>query len=185
VPPRKTDRLPQRDHSDGDPQAGKQAPSVKEWTVEQWKRISPLAAMGAHFSKQSSRCLEPPSGRETLKLAKALQHNCSMTNPKRSRGRPADQKKSFGQFGHRDRMICLCIEEMMRANNLPVETVLPRAIEVYQRLGILSSRGDRTTNPHRIRRAWEALQRQRAAELPEERKADNTELIRILAGTED
>jgi hypothetical protein len=76
----------------------------------------------------------------------------------------------------------------MRANNLPVETVLPRAIKAYQRLQILSPLGHPTTNPHRIRRAWEALQRQRATELAKEELAKDRmidpKLIRILAGTD-
>ena len=65
MPPRKTDRLHQLDRSDSDPLAAKQAPPVEEW-----KRRGGLAAMGAHFSKQSPSCLEPPSGPGAVKLAK-------------------------------------------------------------------------------------------------------------------
>src|SRR5262245_14476545 len=102
MPRRKTDRLHQRDHSDSDPQAGMQAPSVEEWTVEQWKRVSLLAALRAHVSKISPRCLEPPSKPETHKPAAALQHISSMPSQKRSRGRPPGSTKEFDQFGRRD-----------------------------------------------------------------------------------
>ena len=84
MPPRKTDQFPQRRHSDGDRQARKKAPSVDERTVEHWKRISPLAAMGAHFSKISACCLERPSRRKSTKRASAApkkpQHRQKLTN---------------------------------------------------------------------------------------------------------
>jgi hypothetical protein len=70
MPQRKTDPLHQRDHLDGDPLAEKQAPPFEEWTEAQWKLIGGLAAMGAHFSKQSPGCLKRPTGRDTLRPPK-------------------------------------------------------------------------------------------------------------------
>jgi hypothetical protein len=85
------------------------------------------------------------------------------------------RKKLFEDYQKNERTICLCIEEIIREHGQPFDVVFPRVIKTFENIGKLSSQADRTTNPKRLRRAWEALERKRTDQ--------HNRLVRALAGT--
>src|SRR5262245_47384180 len=82
--------------------------------------------------------------------------------------------KQFDDYQRNEQTICLVIEYVMAEYREPFKLVFPRAIAAFERIGKLSSQGDRTTNRKRMRRAWKALERKR--------QASHERLVRALAG---
>jgi hypothetical protein len=83
--------------------------------------------------------------------------------------------KQFNEYPKPERAICCCIEQIMTEHRQPFEVVFPWAIAAFERKGTLISHAERTTNRKRLRRAWKALERERAAQ--------RARLVRALAGT--